>query len=110
MSPNKLIAARDPHGFRPLCMGRCKDGSIVFASESCALDSVDAEFERDIEPGEIVVVEDCNVHSIRTHCGQKRSMCVFEYVYFARPDSVIEGTCVHTARLNAGRILSLIHI
>ena len=53
MSPNKLIAARDPHGFRPLCMGRCKDGSIVFASESCALDSVDAEFERDIEPGEI---------------------------------------------------------
>lgn len=105
MSPNKLIAARDPHGFRPLCMGRCKDGSIVFASESCALDSVDAEFERDIEPGEIVVVEDCNVHSIRTHCGQKRSMCVFEYVYFARPDSVIEGTCVHTARLNAGRIL-----
>ena len=105
MSPRKLIAARDPHGFRPLCMGRCKDGSIVFASESCALDSVDAEFERDIEPGEIVVVEDCNVHSIRTHCGQKRSMCVFEYVYFARPDSVIEGTCVHTARLNAGRIL-----
>ena len=105
MSPNKLIAARDPHGFRPLCMGRCKDGSIVFASESCALDSVDAEFERDIEPGEIVVVEDCNVHSIRTHCGQKRSMCVFEYVYFARPYSVIEGTCVHTARLNAGRIL-----
>ena len=106
MSPNKLIAARDPHGFRPLCMGRCKDGSIVFASESCALDSVDAEFERDIEPGEIVVVEDCNVHSIRTHCGQKRSMCVFEYVYFARPDSVIQGVPVHEARVQAGRILA----
>ena len=75
------------------------------AEQADCSDSVDAEFERDIEPGEIVVVEDCNVHSIRTHCGQKRSMCVFEYVYFARPDSVIEGTCVHTARLNAGRIL-----
>ena len=105
MSPKKLIAARDPHGFRPLCMGRCKDGSIVFASESCALDSVGAVFERDIEPGEIVVVDDAQVRSIRTHCGKKRSMCVFEYVYFARPDSIIEGMCVHTARLNAGRIL-----
>ncbi|MGN0591944.1 MAG: amidophosphoribosyltransferase [Ruminococcus sp.] len=105
MSPKKLIAARDPQGFRPLCMGRCPDGSIVFASETCALDSVDAVFERDIEPGEIVVADGNEIRSIRTHCGQKPSMCVFEYVYFARPDSVIEGACVHNARLNAGKIL-----
>jgi amidophosphoribosyltransferase len=91
MSPKKLIAARDPHGFRPLCMGRCKDGSVVFASESCALDSVGATFERDIDPGEIVIVDDSQVRSIRTHCGEKHTMCVFEYIYFAR--------------LNAGKIL-----
>ena len=70
MSPQKLIAARDPHGFKPLCMGKCSDGSIVFASESCALDSVGAEFERDILPGEIVVVNEEGIRSIKTHCGK----------------------------------------
>lgn len=105
MSPTKLIAARDPDGFRPLCMGKCSDGSIVFASESCALDSVGAEFVRDLDPGEMVVVDADGIRSIRTHCGKKGTMCVFEYVYFARPDSVIQGCGVQKARLNAGRIL-----
>ncbi len=104
MSPTKLIAARDPNGFRPLCMGETPNGAVVFASETCALDSIGAKFIRDVGPGEIIVV-DGEVHSIRTHCGGKTSMCVFEYVYFARPDSIIEGVCVHQARLNAGKIL-----
>ena len=108
MSPSKLIAARDPHGFRPLCMGSLgKD--IVFASESCALDSIGAEFIRDIEPGEIVVKDKDGLRSIKTHCGKKSGICVFEYIYFARPDSVIEGTCVHNARLRAGAFLALDH-
>lgn len=105
MSPAKLIAARDPQGFRPLCMGKTVNGAIVFASESCALDSIGAEFIRNVEPGEIVVVDLEGVKSIKTHCGQKSAMCVFEYVYFARPDSVIENVSVHNARLKAGEIL-----
>ena len=105
MSPKKLIDARDPQGFRPLCMGRCKDGAVVFASETCALDSVGATFEREVEPGEIVVVDGDDIHSIRTYCGQKQSFCVFEYIYFARPDSMIDHYYVHDARVNAGKIL-----
>ncbi len=110
MSPRKLIAARDPHGFRPLCMGRLGK-SVIFASESCALDAVGAEFVRDVEPGEVVVVSDGGkIESIRTHCGKaKPAFCVFEYIYFARPDSVIDGTCVHTARRRAGALLALSH-
>lgn len=105
MSPSKLIAARDPQGFRPLCLGKHDDGSYVVASESCALDSIGAHFVRDILPGEIVVIGSKGIESITTHCGQKGHMCVFEYVYFARPDSVIEGVSVHRARLRAGEIL-----
>lgn len=105
MSPKKLIAARDPQGFRPLCMGETETGATVFASESCALDSIGAKFIRDVEAGEIIIVDENGVHSVKTHCGQKTSMCVFEYVYIARPDSVIEGSGVHQARLNAGKIL-----
>ena len=105
MSPTKLIAARDPNGFRPLCMGKCPDGSLVFTSESCALDSIGAAFIRDLDPGEIVVVDKEGARSIRSHCGKRCNICVFEYVYFARPDSVIEGVCVHRARLRAGEIL-----
>lgn len=110
MSPRKLIAARDPMGFRPLCMGRLGE-SVVFASESCALDVIGAHFVRDIDPGEVVVVSDGgSVESIRTHCqGKKRSFCVFEYIYFARPDSVIDGSAVHTARQRAGALLALSH-
>ena len=106
MSARKLIAARDPWGFRPLCMGRRGD-AVVFASESCALDAVGAVFERDVDPGEIVVVEEGQVRSLRSNCtGGKGSMCIFEYIYFARPDSVIEGQSVHQARRLAGRALA----
>lgn len=109
-SPTKLIAARDPHGFRPLCMGRRKDGMVVFASESCALDAVGAQFERDLLPGEIVVVNSEGVRSDKRHCGTKpRSLCVFEYIYFARPDSIIDGASVHLARRKAGAFLAKSH-
>lgn len=110
MSPKKLIAARDPQGFRPLVLGELPEGEgYVVASETCALDSIGAEFVRDIEPGEILVIDDKGLQSIRTHCGQKSSMCVFEYIYFARPDSVIEGASVHRARIRAGNFLALEH-
>ena len=109
-SPTKLIAARDPHGFRPLCMGHLKDGSVVFASESCALDAIGAEFERDIRPGEIVVVDTAGVRSDTSHCGKApKKLCVFEFIYFARPDSVIDGSSVHVARQRAGAFLALEH-
>ena len=109
MSPQKLIAARDPVGFRPLCMGK-RGEDIVFASESCALDSLGAEFIRDLDPGEIVVVDKNGIRSLKGHCkGQKGNLCVFEFIYFARPDSVIEGASVHNARLRAGSYLALEH-
>ena len=109
-SPSKLIAVRDPHGFRPLCMGRLKDGSVVFASESCGLDAVGASFERDLLPGEIVVADKNGVKSDRSHCGiAPRRLCVFEFIYFARPDSVIDGSSVHVARQRAGAFLALEH-
>ena len=111
MTHTKLIAARDPHGFRPLCIGQLPDGSgWAFASESCALDAVGARFVRDVLPGEIVVVDYSGMRTIRTHCGTApHNICVFEYIYFARPDSIIEGTCVHEARLQAGRFLAQEH-
>ena len=109
MSPSKLIAVRDEQGFRPLCYGRRDDGSYVVASESCALDSIGASFIRDVEPGEIVIFDKIGVRSIKDHCGKKQSFCVFEYIYFARPDSVIENCCVHSARLRAGAFLALEH-
>lgn len=110
MSPKKLIAARDPHGFRPLCLGELPNGEgFVVASESCAFDSIGARFVRDIKPGEIVVIDENGITSIETHCGQKSSLCVFEFVYFARPDSVIEGASVHNARLRAGHFLAKEH-
>ena len=107
MSAQKLIIARDPYGFRPLCYGRKDDGTYVAASETCALDAVGAHFIRDIEPGEVVVFSDKGVESISDYCGTKpRSTCIFEYIYFARPDSVIDGVSVHAARLKAGEILA----
>ncbi len=108
MSPKKLIAARDPYGFKPLCMGRIGN-SHVFASETCALDAVGAEYERDIEPGEIVVCDENGLRSIRTHCRGICKMCIFEYIYFARPDSRIDGKSVYEARLQAGRLLARQH-
>lgn len=110
MSPSKLIALRDESGFRPLCYGETEDGKYVVASESCALDAVGASFVRDIEPGEILVFDKNGVRSIKDHCKKKKqSLCVFEYVYFARPDSVIDGCSVHTARARAGAYLALEH-
>lgn len=106
MSPRKLIAARDPHGFRPLCMGKYND-SIVFASESAALDACGAEYIREVEPGEIIVVNNEGVHSIKPEFGEKKkSLCIFEYIYFARSDSFIDGVSVYEARKQAGRILA----
>ena len=110
MSPSKLIAARDENGFRPLCYGRLPDGGYVVASETCALDAVGAAFERDLAPGEILVFDQNGVRSIQDHCGKRKpSFCVFEYIYFARPDSVIDGVCVHEARVQAGRYLAQEH-
>lgn len=108
MSPRKLIAARDPHGFRPLCIGRL-DGCYVFASETCALDALGAEFVRDVEPGEVCVVENGELRSMRCKRGCRTSACVFEYIYFARPDSVIDGASVELARQEAGKYLSIEH-
>lgn len=105
MSPQKLIACRDPWGFRPLCMGR-KGDVIVFASESCALEAVGVRVERELEPGEIVVVENGQVRTIKDNCKNLSHMCIFEYIYFARPDSIIAGQSVHRARVNAGRLLA----
>ncbi|MCI8661801.1 MAG: amidophosphoribosyltransferase [Hungatella sp.] len=107
MSSTKLIAARDPYGFRPLCYGQTPDGTYVAASESCALSAVGAEFIRDVEPGEILVFSEAGVESRKEHCKKrKRRTCIFEYIYFARPDSVIDGVSVHEARVKAGELLA----
>ncbi len=110
MSSRKLIAARDPWGFRPLCIGKRGD-AWIFASESCALDCVGATFVRDVEPGEVVYVDlNGELQSIRDCCGtEKTSLCIFEYLYFARPDSIIDGQSVHDARILAGRCLAKEH-
>ena len=110
MSAQKLICARDPFGFRPLCFGQTPDGAYVVASESCALEAVGASFVRDIEPGEILVFGKDGCVSRRAHCKkQNKKLCVFEYIYFARPDSVIDTLSVHQFRLEAGRILAEQH-
>ncbi|MGN0605289.1 MAG: amidophosphoribosyltransferase [Oscillospiraceae bacterium] len=106
MTASKMILFRDSNGFRPLCIGKTHDGAYVAASESCALEAVGAEFIRDVKAGEIVVISSEGIRSITTHCSHKSNICIFEYIYFARPDSYIEGVCVHRARLNAGRLLA----
>ena len=106
MSPSKLIAARDPKGFRPLCFGQRSDGAYIVASETCALDAVGAKLIREVEPGEVVVFNKDGYESKTVHCGGKKSFCVFEYLYFSRPDSVVGGCCVHNARLRVGELLA----
>ncbi|MBP5431175.1 amidophosphoribosyltransferase [Ruminococcus sp.] len=106
MTATKLIAFRDPDGFRPLCIGKTHDGAYIAASESCALETLGAEFIRDIEPGEIVAIGKDGLNSIRTNCRKEQNSCIFEYIYFARPDSVIDGVSVHHARLCAGKLLA----
>ena len=110
MSPQKLICARDPYGFRPLCFGKTPDGMYVAASESCAIKAVGGEVIRDVMPGEILVFSKDGVISRKEHCGKKdKKLCVFEYIYFARPDSVIDGISVHSARVRSGEILAETH-
>lgn len=109
MSPRKLIGARDPYGFRPLCIGR-RDNAYILASESCALDTIGAKYVRDVEPGEIVTISpDKGVESDRRLCiaKEKHARCVFEYIYFARPDSHIDGVSVYDSRILAGKYLAM---
>lgn len=110
MSPQKLICARDPFGFRPLCYGQTKDGCWIIASESCALHAVGAQMIRDVEPGEILVFSREGVTSRTEHCNTASvKHCIFEYIYFSRPDSMIDGVSVHSARIRAGEFLAKEH-
>lgn len=107
MAPDRLICVRDRYGFRPLCLGRTPDGSYIVASESCAVVAVGGEVIRDIEPGEILTVTKDGATSRREHCGEsEKKLCIFEYIYFSRPDSVIDGVSVHEARVRSGEILA----
>lgn len=110
MSATKMIAARDPHGFHPLCYGVTKEGTYVIASETCALDAVSAAFVRDVEPGEIVVFDGDEIRTISDHMGEaEKHLCIFEHIYFSRPDSRIDGVSVHRARVTAGACLAMEH-
>ncbi|PKM67981.1 MAG: amidophosphoribosyltransferase [Firmicutes bacterium HGW-Firmicutes-2] len=105
MTPHKLIAARDPFGMRPLVMGK-KEDSFVFSSESCAFDALGVDLVRDVDPGEIIVISrEKGLESIQTNTVKQSAMCSFEYIYFARPDSVIESLEVYEARFRAGKVL-----
>ena len=106
MSPRKLIGARDPFGFRPLCIGK-RDNAYILASESCALDTIGAEFVRDVEPGEVVTISpEYGIQSYKNMCQEQHARCIFEYIYFARLDSVIDGMSVYDSRITAGRCLA----
>ncbi len=109
MSPRKLIGARDPFGFKPLCIGK-RDNCYILASETCALDTIGAEFVRDVEPGEIVTISpEKGIESDKSMCLPKEdhARCIFEYIYFARPDSVIDGVSVYHSRILAGKFLAM---
>lgn len=107
-SPRKLIGARDPFGFRPLVIGR-RDTTYMLASETCALDAVGAEFVRDVKPGEIVMLDKRGITSDESLCTMKPARCIFEYIYFARPDSYVDGISVYNSRIMAGKILAQMH-
>lgn len=109
MSPRKLIGARDPFGFRPLCIGK-RDNAYILASETCALDTIGAVYVRDVEPGEIVIISpEKGLESDKSHCIKKEehARCVFEYIYFSRPDSYIDGVSVYNSRILAGKFLAM---
>lgn len=106
MTQNALIAARDPNGFRPLCLGKLANGAYVISSETCALDLVEAKYEREIEPGEILVINDNGLTSFRMETICRPTHCIFEYIYFARPDSNIFGHNVYTIRKQLGAQLA----
>ena len=101
-SRDTLAGARDPGGFRPLCLGRLND-SYVLASETCALDLIDASYVRDVEPGEVVFIDENGIESVKPFTGQRHSFCIFEFIYFARPDSSIFGENVYMVRKRLGR-------
>ena len=109
MSPRKLIGARDPFGFRPLCIGK-RDNTYILASESCALDTIGATFIRNVEPGEIVTISpEKGIESDLTHIitPEHHARCVFEYIYFSRPDSLMDGVSVYNSRILAGKFLAM---
>lgn len=106
MSSQKLIAVRDPYGFRPLCIGKLGD-DYIFSSESCALDIIGAEFVRDVEPGEVITIYNDEISTKNFRKNEKDGLCIFEYVYFSRPDSIIDGYSVHEFRKEAGKYLSM---
>ncbi|PTL29026.1 amidophosphoribosyltransferase [Lachnospiraceae bacterium oral taxon 096] len=107
MSPRKLVGARDPQGFKPLCIGK-RENTYILSSETCALDTIGAEFVRDVEPGEIVTISSDGIASDKSRCvREKQARCVFEYIYFARPDSVFDGVGVYESRIKAGRFLAM---
>jgi amidophosphoribosyltransferase len=108
LTPHKLIGIRDPHGIRPLCIGMLGD-SYILTSETCALDAVGAEYVRDVKPGEIVVIDEEGLKSIQTDTPKESNLCIFEYIYIARPDSYIDGVSVYRARVEAGRRLAKEH-
>ncbi len=105
MSPRKLIGVRDPYGLKPLCLGK-RDNAYVLASESCALTAVGAEFVRDIEPGEIITITKDGIKSNKELAGSRHAHCVFEYIYFARLDSTMDGVRVYDARIRGGKSLA----
>lgn len=108
MSPRKLIGARDPFGFRPLCIGK-RENTYILSSETCALETIGAEFVRDVLPGEVVTITKNGIKSDKSMCikEDRTARCVFEYIYFARPDSVIDGVSVYNSRIKAGRFLAI---
>ena len=108
MSPQKLLAFRDPNGMKPLALGKVEN-SYLLASETCAFDSVGGSYVRDLKPGELIMIDKDGVHTYEKYCGHCSNMCVFEYIYFARPDSLVEGSSVYQARKEAGRILAQEH-
>ena len=107
MTQSEMIGVRDPYGFRPLCIGQMANGSYVLSSETCALDLIEAKFVRDVEPGEIVIIDEKGLRSIQAFPEhKKRSFCIFEYVYFARPDSTLADQNVYKVRVNMGKELA----
>ncbi len=108
MSPRKLIGARDPYGFKPLCIGK-RDNAYIITSETCALETLGAEYIRDVEPGEVVTITKEGMKSDTSMClpKEQQARCIFEYIYFARPDSHIDGVSVYGSRIRAGRFLAM---
>lgn len=109
LSPRKIIAVRDPYGFRPLSIGLTQEGSYCVVSETCALGPIGADHVRDVAPGEVVVLDSNGLTSYYQKENCERKICIFEYIYFARPDSVMDGVSIHGSRVTAGRLLARTH-